>query len=32
MTTKEPFGWLRYIEKAILDSDEIPILGQCSSV
>lgn len=27
MITKEPFGWLRYIEKTLVDLDEIPLLG-----
>ncbi len=27
MTTKEPYSWLRYIEKALIDLDELPLLG-----
>lgn len=27
MTTKTPYDWLRYIEKALVDLDQIPILG-----
>lgn len=27
MTTKEPYSWLRYIEKALIDLDQIPLLG-----
>ncbi|MCH9631977.1 MAG: hypothetical protein S4CHLAM6_03000 [Chlamydiae bacterium] len=27
MTTKEPYSWLKYIEKALIDLDEIPLLG-----